>query len=671
MRRCPASASKYEPHTRNKYISANTNSRPYFPAVIRGNLDEVLRVEICSGSPINLVKQSTAEALGLEIVVDDFGYDDYVDAPQSFVFPSGVVGLSCFTLVHTGYKLWFDGFVIEDDVGLVIDDMHVDILAGAPFMEQNDISVRPSKHRISFGDSKVFTYGGYESQTTCTCVVSPPRTSTSVTENENECVDDYHETDTEFIHTIHVHKEHSEMVTDHDHETECEHDEVHTVVHPVETEFVINRDDIEHDHHRDVKVIKRTCTFPDNENVMESECEFIEIEMERSHVEQRIECRFNAPKETGCDGADFPRQTVCVGLPESAQGIISESEFEHSQIACEHHENAAACEHCPESSCLCSASEQADDCSKFSCKDTGCSDCDQVADRPRELLGCDIATEPDSSVFCRSADASPIDGLNAGYVITIPCTEHTVCCRGIPGTSSTLTECRSEMDQSSHRSCDGYFDDFHVTSIDFRGHMFMHVHSESCQHTSVDITGSQQGATPTDGDCHHSTSSPARPTCRHPTIDAEEPPDHRLYSDVTGDLPPPSRTADDDDPLTPLANRDTLGLRQLSNDVGPLGPTYFDVSPAWSPYPWTCGPRPPSFVTEGGLCPCPRGGATSPVDWMMATARLLGPLRAPPHGIAHRLVDLNFPPVLRILHPRHPQRYYIPPPPGPHYLSPG
>ena len=521
------------------------------------------------------------------------------------------------------------------------------------------------------------------------------------------------------------------MVTDHDHETECEHDEVHAVEHHVETECVSNRDDSEHDCHHDVKVIKRT--FPDNENVIESECEFIEIEMECSHVEQRIDCHFNAPKETGCDGADFPRcQTVCFGLPDSAQGI-NESESEHTQIACEHHENAAACEHCPESSCLCSASEQADDCSRFSCKDTECSDCDQVTDCPRELLGCDIATEPDSRVFCRSVDASPIDGLNAGYVITIPCTEHT-CCRGFPGTCSTLTECRSEMDQSSHRSCDGpYFDDLHMTSIDFRGHMFMHVHSESCQHTTVDITGSQQGVTPTDGDCHHSTSSSARipsapiegalpsvagttpffplgypdgqhciimtsdhdvgalsltllhstvdpvilcpspvgpnavpipvssssrqwvsvchsvqsaeppvddtpacPTYRHPTSDAEEPPDHRLFSDVTDDLPPPSRTADDDDPLTPLANRDTLGLRQLVNDVGPLSPAYFDVSPAWSPYPWTCGPRPPSFVTEGGLCPCPHGGATSPVDWMMATARLLGLLRAPPHGIAHR-----------------------------------
>ena len=111
QRRCPAS--NYEPLPRNEYTSTNTNNthvtigRPYFPAVIRGNLDQVLRVEICSGSPINLVKHSTAEALGLDIVVDDFGYEDYVDAPQSFVFPLGVVGLSCFTTRPQGIQIVF------------------------------------------------------------------------------------------------------------------------------------------------------------------------------------------------------------------------------------------------------------------------------------------------------------------------------------------------------------------------------------------------------------------------------------------------------------------------------------------------------------------------------------------------------------------------------------
>ena len=107
---------------------------------------------------------------------------------HSFVFPSGIVGLSCFTLVHKEYELWFDGFVIADDVDLVMD-MHVEILAGAPFMEQNDVAVGPSKHRITFGDSEVFTYGGSVSVNTKSCVDSPK--DTCMTENEcmtkNEC----------------------------------------------------------------------------------------------------------------------------------------------------------------------------------------------------------------------------------------------------------------------------------------------------------------------------------------------------------------------------------------------------------------------------------------------------------------------------------------------------
>ena len=120
-----------------------------------------MRVEICSGFPINLVKQSTAEALGLDIVVDDFGYDDYIDAPQSFVFP--LVGWSCFTLFHKvkGYKLWFDGFVIEDDVGLGMDDMYPgrSSLHGA---ERRFRQTLQAPH-YTFGDGKVFTYGEYTS----------------------------------------------------------------------------------------------------------------------------------------------------------------------------------------------------------------------------------------------------------------------------------------------------------------------------------------------------------------------------------------------------------------------------------------------------------------------------------------------------------------------------
>ena len=187
-------------------------------------------------------------------------------------------------------------------------------------------------------------------------------------------VSDHHETDTEFIHTmIHVQVEHSEMVTecvleaetecqpvmvtDHDHETECEHDEVHAVEHHVDSECVSDRDDIEHDRHRVVKEIEPAVTE------MESECEFIEIELEYSHVEQGIECHYNPPhKETGGDDADFRHgQIVCLRFPDCVHNVI-EAEFEHSatQTVRKCVQKVTGCEHGSEYSHENSASDQVD-----------------------------------------------------------------------------------------------------------------------------------------------------------------------------------------------------------------------------------------------------------------------------------------------------------------------
>ena len=47
-------------------------------------------------------------------------------------------------------------FTIE---GLVVKDLDVEVLAGMPFMEQNDISVRPARHMISFSNGISYNYG--------------------------------------------------------------------------------------------------------------------------------------------------------------------------------------------------------------------------------------------------------------------------------------------------------------------------------------------------------------------------------------------------------------------------------------------------------------------------------------------------------------------------------
>ena len=43
--------------------------------------------------------------------------------------------------------------------GLVVENLDVDILAGTPFMEANDISVRPAKRQVILGDGTTYVYG--------------------------------------------------------------------------------------------------------------------------------------------------------------------------------------------------------------------------------------------------------------------------------------------------------------------------------------------------------------------------------------------------------------------------------------------------------------------------------------------------------------------------------
>ena len=46
--------------------------------------------------------------------------------------------------------------------GLVVENLDVDILAGIPFMERNDIAIRPSKREVFVGSDAIFTYGSVE-----------------------------------------------------------------------------------------------------------------------------------------------------------------------------------------------------------------------------------------------------------------------------------------------------------------------------------------------------------------------------------------------------------------------------------------------------------------------------------------------------------------------------
>ena len=43
--------------------------------------------------------------------------------------------------------------------GLVVKSLDVDVLAGIPFMENNDITIRPAKHEIILSDGTTYVYG--------------------------------------------------------------------------------------------------------------------------------------------------------------------------------------------------------------------------------------------------------------------------------------------------------------------------------------------------------------------------------------------------------------------------------------------------------------------------------------------------------------------------------
>ena len=51
------------------------NPPPYFCASLG---QEVVKVEVRSGCEINKISESKADDLGLDIVIDEYGYNDYV-----------------------------------------------------------------------------------------------------------------------------------------------------------------------------------------------------------------------------------------------------------------------------------------------------------------------------------------------------------------------------------------------------------------------------------------------------------------------------------------------------------------------------------------------------------------------------------------------------------------
>ena len=105
-----------------------------------------LCLTIDTGAETNLIRSTTANNIRCPI---------YPSSQLAFQAdgksPLNVLGETHITLTRDDLELTFSG--------LIVDDLDVDILAGVPFMEENDIAVRPKNKQISIGNDCCFNYG--------------------------------------------------------------------------------------------------------------------------------------------------------------------------------------------------------------------------------------------------------------------------------------------------------------------------------------------------------------------------------------------------------------------------------------------------------------------------------------------------------------------------------
>ena len=124
-----------------------------------------------SGATGYMIRLSAAKMLGVDVIKSS-QYAHQADG----LSPLSVVGETHFTVVWDN-----NDFLFEE---LVLEDLYVDILAGIPFMEQNDVTVRPAKHQIILGDGTTYLHGPSNSashHTVCRAhVLHAPGTSSTI-----------------------------------------------------------------------------------------------------------------------------------------------------------------------------------------------------------------------------------------------------------------------------------------------------------------------------------------------------------------------------------------------------------------------------------------------------------------------------------------------------------
>ncbi|KAL9978907.1 hypothetical protein ACROYT_G016491 [Oculina patagonica] len=108
-----------------------------------------VRITIDSGATGNMIRHTVVQRLGCRVTPSSQSVHQ-ADGSS----PLHVVGETRLSFTRGDRTFTFEGLVVED--------LDVDVLAGTPFMETNDIAVRPAKRQVILGDGSIHHYGSHQ-----------------------------------------------------------------------------------------------------------------------------------------------------------------------------------------------------------------------------------------------------------------------------------------------------------------------------------------------------------------------------------------------------------------------------------------------------------------------------------------------------------------------------
>ena len=136
----------HQPANTSESASVNRVQVQQSPCLYAFHECDTVCITIDSGAIGNMMKASYARFLGVNVTT----------TKQLAKQADGLSPLKVVGEVHTSFTC--DGHLLAFE-GLVVENLDSDILAGMPFMEVNDIAIRPAKHEIHIGDTFTYKYG--------------------------------------------------------------------------------------------------------------------------------------------------------------------------------------------------------------------------------------------------------------------------------------------------------------------------------------------------------------------------------------------------------------------------------------------------------------------------------------------------------------------------------